>query len=284
MASWVVDLERSLPNVDVNTAVSEELRPRSSSSMSLGPFHHGDPIVAPMEEHKRRAVARLVRRSGRPLVEFAVASELEGAYHGGLGDEWRGGRFLQVMVTDGCFLLGMMRTELSSMLGSTVATNDFEPDDPVFSRHGAVYMVPYVRLRLNDMAFTIRSTTELYEVGIRFKRSRTDNLHNIRFHRGVLSLPAILVDDTTMHILLNLMAFERLHSGAGSDVTAYVFFMENLVDSWKDVWLLTEKGIIQNSLGSDKEVAKLFNGLTKEIALEHRRTWSMEKTAWNFSC
>lgn len=84
----------------------------------------------------------------------------------------------------------------------------------------------------------IRSTEELYEAGVRFRRDATSNFLDIRFHMGTLYLPPITVDDTTEYVLLNLMAFERLHVGAGNDVTTYVFFMDNMVDLARDVALL----------------------------------------------
>uniref|UniRef100_A0A0D3HMR3 Uncharacterized protein n=1 Tax=Oryza barthii TaxID=65489 RepID=A0A0D3HMR3_9ORYZ len=43
--------------------------------VSLGPFHHGDSALVPMEKHKCRAVANLVKQSGKPLQEFIAAVE-----------------------------------------------------------------------------------------------------------------------------------------------------------------------------------------------------------------
>uniref|UniRef100_J3NDF0 Uncharacterized protein n=1 Tax=Oryza brachyantha TaxID=4533 RepID=J3NDF0_ORYBR len=240
-----------------------------------------------------------------------------------------------MMVTDGCFLLEVMRT------ASGWEANDYADDDPVFSGHGLLYNVPYIRrdmimmenqlpllvleklvavesgikenedfvnrlvqrflsptawppatgvglalhpldvLRRSLLAGPaasprtppetaatddiIRSAEELYEAGIRFGRSPTSSLLDIRFHGGVLYLPAIAVDDTTEYILLNLMAFERLHAGAGNDVTAYVFFMDNMIDSARDVALLTARRVVYNS---DKAVARLFSGLSRDVVLE----------------
>ncbi|KAK8939337.1 UPF0481 protein [Platanthera guangdongensis] len=135
----------------------------------------------------------------------------------------------------------------------------------------------------------IRSAVELYEAGIRFKTSRTNSLHDIRFHHGILSLPAVVVDDATQYAYLNLMAFERLHVGAGSQITSFVFFMDNIIDSAKDVALLHSKGIIQNALGSDKAVAKLFNSLSKDVTLDpdscldavQRRVNTYCQKSWN---
>lgn len=114
----------------------------------------------------------------------------------------------------------------------------------------------------------IRSATELYEAGIRFKKSTSGSLKDISFTGGILRLPVIIVDDATESMFLNLIAFERFHVGAGNEITSYIFFMDNIIDSAKDVALLHSSRIIQNAIGSDKAVAKLFNSLSKDITLD----------------
>jgi hypothetical protein len=118
-------------------------------TVSLGPFHHGrSAALRSMEEHKRRAVRHLLRRAGngntaRDLAAAveAVAGELEDMYdEEGLGSEWRSGvesrgRFLELMVTDGCFLLEVMWRRF----------DDYAPGDPVFSRHAAAHIVAFVQ-------------------------------------------------------------------------------------------------------------------------------------------
>ncbi|EMS50847.1 hypothetical protein TRIUR3_27150 [Triticum urartu] len=234
---------------------------------------------------------------------------------------------------------GVMRRTAA---GNLKQVDDYAGNDPIFSRHGILYMVPYIKrdmlmlenqlpllvLQRLDAAETgkspgttlpvlqrldavetgksppggrlglhpldvfrrsmlfgeyqkirssedntqdndiIRSAVELYEAGIQFKTSKSSSLHNIRFKHGVLSMPTVPVDDSTEYMFLNMMAFERLHVGAGNDVTAYVFFMDNIIDSAKDVALLSSKGIIQNAVGSDKAVAKLFNSISRDVVLE----------------
>ncbi|XP_062198252.1 UPF0481 protein At3g47200-like [Phragmites australis] len=362
--AWVVDVERTLSEADASVEVSrwqrhciyrvpaciKDLNPKAyrPQVVSLGPLHHGDAELLPMEEHKLRALRHLLRRAKRPLEEFAaaveeVAEQLESAYMD-LGAEWcglDGGRekFLEMMIVDGCFLLEVMRAADPGVKSA----EDYASNDPIFSRHGVLYMVPYIRrdmlmlenqlplllleklvavetakpqnddvinmmvlrflspasrraptgagLRLHpldvyrrsmlysphpsrrsrpDVPETdiIRSAVELYEAGIRFKKSNSECLHDIRFRHGVLSMPAVSVDDSTEYMFLNMMAFERLHVGAGNDVTAYIFFMDNIIDSAKDVALLSSKGIIQNAIGSDKAVAKLFNSISKDVVIE----------------
>jgi hypothetical protein len=164
--TWVVDVEKTLKEADKSVEVSrwerhciyrvpaciKDIKSKAYQPqvVSLGPFHHGDPNLLPMEEHKRRALRHLLRRARRPLDDFVAAVEddaeqLESAYMD-LGVEWRAGigsggreRFLEMMIVDGCFLLEVMRTAA----GKNV--HDYASNDPIFSSHGILYMVPYIR-------------------------------------------------------------------------------------------------------------------------------------------
>jgi hypothetical protein len=162
--AWVADVEKALTAGDPSAEVAlwrwhaiyrvpaciKDLNRKAYQPqvVSLGPFHHGEPHLLPMDLHKRRSLLHLLRRARKPLSEFvaavaAVAEQLEGAYQG-LVDDWhckegRRERFLELMVTDGCFLLEVMRT------ASGWDVNDYAPNDPVFSTHGLLYTVPYIR-------------------------------------------------------------------------------------------------------------------------------------------
>ncbi|CAN6372278.1 unnamed protein product [Urochloa humidicola] len=382
--AWVVDMEKSLDEAVATVEVSlwqrqsiyrvpaciKNLKPKAyrPTVVSLGPFHHGDKDLQPMEEHKQRALRHLLRRANQPLEEFAaalkeVSEQLQSAYLD-LGEKWRSeeGRekFLEMMIVDGCFLLEVMR--VAGFEGRRA--RDYAPNDPIFSHHGVLYMVPYIRRDMlmlenqlpllllqklvavetskppNDGATNmmvlkfmsrssrlpqagsalglhpldvcrrsllygqrgtrddyyqltetdiIRSAVELSEAGIRFKKSNSDSLHDIQFRHGVLTMPAVSVDDSTEYMFLNMMAFERLHVGAGNDVTAYIFFMDNIIDTAKDVALLSTSGIIQNAVGSDKAVAQMFNSISKDVVLEpagaldavHREVNAYYRKTWN---
>lgn len=110
----------------------------------------------------------------------------------------------------------------------------------------------------------IRSAKEINEAGINFKKSNSKSLKDISFQCGDLWLPPIVVDESIESMFLNHMAFERLHVGVGNEVTSYVFFMDSIIDTAEDVSLLHDKGIIQNAIGSDTAVAKLFNSISKD--------------------
>ncbi|KAM0881521.1 hypothetical protein ACQ4PT_032897 [Festuca glaucescens] len=318
-------------------------------TVSIGPFHHGDPELVPMEGHKHRALQHVARRAGKTAGDFIaameeVAEQLESAYMD-LGDDWRGdkrGCFLQVMVTDGCFLLEIMRTAA----GENV--QDYAVNDPVFGPHGQQYTVPCIREDMhkvenqlpllvlkrivdveskkksvnevnmmvlefmssssgsfstkaadqvlglhpldicrqsklfdsymevlppsstpgsNDGVSSRFSAVKLYKAGIKFARSNPCILEEIEFdsRRGLLTMPYLEVDDTTEHMLLNMMAFEYLHVTATYGVTRYVLFMEEIIKSAKDVKRLRKEGMVRNNVGPDEEVARMFNRLTKNV-------------------
>uniref|UniRef100_A0A0E0MG37 Uncharacterized protein n=1 Tax=Oryza punctata TaxID=4537 RepID=A0A0E0MG37_ORYPU len=314
--------------------------------VSLGPFHYGEPPLQPMEAHKHRAVAHMVSRSGKPRQEFTaaveeIAEQLRGAYEK-LSDEWRGERFVELMLTDGCFLLEMMMTPFLN----DGEIEGYGSDDPVFSKHGLLYLGNYIisdmlvienqlpLLLLQKLMFvaypdtfeddgdeinrwvlsllsdttitpttpiddlglhpldvlqkSVRGTrrncqrsigegdghmpsaTELREAGIRFKVSTGSGFAGtVSFERGVLRVPKIHLYDSAERMFLNLMAFEQLHPGAGNEVTAFVSFMDELINTAKDVRLLRAKGIIASGLGSDEAVANLINNtLTKGAVMD----------------
>ncbi|KAL3502063.1 hypothetical protein ACH5RR_036512 [Cinchona calisaya] len=334
--------------------------------VSFGPYHYNDGDLKPMEEHKRRALDHFLERSGKPLPSYInslseIALDVKDAYDP-LPLEWHQkettDEFLELMVRDGCFMLEILRTSILSM-------RDYARNDPIFSDHGRLYIMPYIKRDLlmmenqiplsvleklltveneespqKNMNFInwlilqfylpdtnninpdgeslhvldvfrkrmlhgadpsskakkadpssipkilnqllsscfgtrrdsndeiVRSATELREAGIKITKSATKCLKDITFDRGILKLPPIVVDDVTGTMFLNLIAFERFHVGAGNEVTAYVFFMDSIINDSEDVKLLHSGGIIQNALGSDIAVADLFNSLLKDGTLD----------------
>ena len=129
---------------------------------------------------------------------------------------------------------------------------------------------------------TFRSVTELKEVGIEFSESKSKQLRNIQFKPGcvhsTLSLPLILVDDLTRSRFLNLIALEMCpDSKSDYGITSYVWFMDRLIDLPADVKELRSKGILLNALGSDEQVADLFNELAKDLAPDYQAYHSVIK-------
>uniref|UniRef100_M8BUM6 Uncharacterized protein n=1 Tax=Aegilops tauschii TaxID=37682 RepID=M8BUM6_AEGTA len=161
---------------------------------------------------------------------------------------------------------------------------EHEPSSEVEQwREHSIYRVPARIKRLNGDAYKpqtveepaakpadVRSARKLHEAGIRFRHSgRADCLCDVRFRGGTLTMPQLFVDDSTEYKLLNLMAFEALHVGAGNDVTAYVFFMRSIVGSVDDVRLLRSKGIVRSEwVDGDETVVRLLNDMTRDVVCD----------------
>ncbi|XP_076914519.1 UPF0481 protein At3g47200-like [Bidens hawaiensis] len=116
---------------------------------------------------------------------------------------------------------------------------------------------------------TFRNVNELMDVGIHFKPSSNMCLAHVKFinswwwFRASVELPPIIVDDSTKPMLLNLIAYEMRTSDTW--VTSYVCLLDSLIDYPEDVKALRKAGVLENSLGSDKEVAKLFNEIGTDL-------------------
>ncbi|CAI9102180.1 OLC1v1000406C1 [Oldenlandia corymbosa var. corymbosa] len=115
------------------------------------------------------------------------------------------------------------------------------------------------------------TVTELKAAGVKFRHGTKDCLLNVKFdqEKGILTIPQLTVTDSTETFFRNLVAFEQ--SGYHSkDITSYIIFLDNLVDTHKDVDLLIKYKIITNELGGSHEVANLFNNLYKEFVKDPR--------------
>ncbi|KAK1587036.1 hypothetical protein Q3G72_008804 [Acer saccharum] len=120
---------------------------------------------------------------------------------------------------------------------------------------------------------TIHCVTELREAGIKFKRRKTDCFLDIEFKNGILSIPRLFIHNGTKSLFLNLIAFEQSRIGCSNDITSYVIFMDNLINSTEDVSYLHYRHIIKHWLGSDTEVAELFNCLCQEVAFTNNNSY-----------
>lgn len=123
--------------------------------------------------------------------------------------------------------------------------------------------------RGNDR-YTFRNVNELKEVGISFKPTKTRSLAHIKFCKhgfwANLELPPITVDDATKPMLLNLVAYEMCSNDTNAAwVTSYICLLDSLIDHSEDVRVLRKAGILDNRLGSDEEVAQLFNEIGTDL-------------------
>ncbi|XP_052170371.1 UPF0481 protein At3g47200-like [Diospyros lotus] len=106
-----------------------------------------------------------------------------------------------------------------------------------------------------------------HDAGIGFMRSKSKSLRNITFDCGILKIPNFIVSDYTETMVLNLLAFESCHLFVGHEITSFVVFMGCIIDDARDIKLLSSKVIIDNFIGPDKEVADLFNTMSKDLVM-----------------
>ena len=114
----------------------------------------------------------------------------------------------------------------------------------------------------------IHCATDLKEAGVKFRKRKTDRFWDIKFNNGVLQIPPLFVHDGTKSLFLNLVAFEQSHLDCSHTITAYVVFMDNLINNADDVQYLHYRGIIEHWLGNDAEVADMFNHLCQEVVFD----------------
>ncbi|KAM3363872.1 protein like [Capsicum galapagoense] len=115
-----------------------------------------------------------------------------------------------------------------------------------------------------------RSAMELRRAGIHFRPGKSRRLSDVKFTSfhcsGQLTLPPITIDDSTKSEFLNLVAYEACPDTPDDfAITSYLSFMDSLVDQPEDVKELRSKGILLNFLGSDQEVADLFNEIARDL-------------------
>ncbi|KNA21187.1 hypothetical protein SOVF_045750 [Spinacia oleracea] len=123
--------------------------------------------------------------------------------------------------------------------------------------------------RISRRGQVIHRVTELREGGVKFRKRKTNCFWDVRFKNGVLEIPTIWIQDSTMTILLNIAAFEHCHLKMSDAVIAsYVVFMECLIKSPEDVGHLHHRGIIQHLLGHDAEVVDMFKSISKEMQVD----------------
>ncbi|XP_058084079.1 UPF0481 protein At3g47200-like [Magnolia sinica] len=112
----------------------------------------------------------------------------------------------------------------------------------------------------------IPCATDLDLAGVKFKKNEESNsILNVKFSHGVLEIPLLSIDDGSETLFRNLVAFEQCWPNATDHFTTYFWFMDCLVNTSNDVALLHHNEIIDHRLGSDEDVAQLFNRLCTGI-------------------
>ncbi|KAK6919402.1 Protein of unknown function DUF247, plant [Dillenia turbinata] len=111
----------------------------------------------------------------------------------------------------------------------------------------------------------IISAAELELYGVKFKRGKSTSLADIQFHNGVLEIPPIVVQESTVSLFRNLLALEQCSDEYTGLFTSYAIFMDCLINGEKDVELLLRNGIMQTWVNDVQELVTLFNRLSVDV-------------------
>ncbi|KAL3849148.1 hypothetical protein ACJIZ3_011030 [Penstemon smallii] len=120
---------------------------------------------------------------------------------------------------------------------------------------------------------SINSATGLIKANVKFKRNEgVTTLFDVGFEKGTMLLARITITDKTESVLRNLIVFEQYFQDTRSSfVTDYVTFLDYLINSSRDVEILSRFEIIDNWLGDDEVVANLFNKLGDSVTFRSSR-------------
>ncbi|GKV41371.1 hypothetical protein SLEP1_g48914 [Rubroshorea leprosula] len=94
----------------------------------------------------------------------------------------------------------------------------------------------------------IPSATSIKESGISFRKVTSPSILDVKFRRGTLEMPSILVKETTEPALRNLIRYEQCYSNCPPIVTSYSALLDNLINNEEDMEELSKSGILINCL------------------------------------
>ncbi|KAK4784138.1 hypothetical protein SAY86_018506 [Trapa natans] len=90
----------------------------------------------------------------------------------------------------------------------------------------------------------------------------------VGFRDGVIEMPALTIDDFMSSFLVNCVAYEQCHHDESKHFTAYATLLDCLVNKHRDVEYLSDISIVENYYGTNADVARFINGLSKDVAFD----------------
>ncbi|XXG79817.1 hypothetical protein AAC387_Pa09g0809 [Persea americana] len=119
----------------------------------------------------------------------------------------------------------------------------------------------------------IPCASELQEAGIEFKKGDASSFLQIKYREGKIEIPPLEISPTAEPMLLNLVSFEQCCPQIKPHITSYIFFMDYLINSARDVKILSQEGIIIEELGSSEDIAALFNKIGRDIGMDPTKNY-----------
>ncbi|GFY81757.1 hypothetical protein Acr_01g0015650 [Actinidia rufa] len=285
------DVLRKLPPQPQSTAhiyrVPRELRKGNEhyytpTTVSIGPLHAANPSLdtADGQQLKSRALHHLLYRSQSgptlgSLVQFLKGIEEETRLCYAEKVDLSSDEFVKMMLLDGCFILALHTSDypipvgrerglllqsiqqdlllLENQLPFFVLEGLFnlvdlglpERADGNFRKYAFEFFIPILPIRYMTLQVLEESTstppTHLLELISDFSAD------------GALKIPPLYIQESTTYLFKNLLALEKC-SGAQTQscFVSYLFLMDTLVDTEKDVERLVSAGVLETTL-NDKQ-------------------------------
>ncbi|XP_039156089.1 uncharacterized protein LOC120287370 [Eucalyptus grandis] len=228
--------------------------------VSLGPYHHSDERLREKDKDKWHGLMCMLKRKNRKIEDYLdVVKQVEErarAYYEGT-IKMRSEEFVMMMVLNGCFVIELL-------WGYSIGFDKlgYTPNDPVFSSSWS-----WTHIILQDMIL-LKNQIPLFIPLFILDPPRFAFSFYLLGDQELGSWHDLAREsDATRSHFLNLVAFEQCHFNCSNDVTSYMFFMDNLINSVEDVGHLHDCEIMEHWLRSDAKVADLFNQLCKEVVL-----------------
>ena len=115
----------------------------------------------------------------------------------------------------------------------------------------------------------IHSISKLRRAGIKLKLiKQADSFLDVKFRKGVIQMPNIIMDYNMKTFLLNCVACEQLHNSLSKHFTVYATFLDCLVDTAMDVGHLCESNIVDSYFGNYDDVVQFINKMGKDLVFD----------------
>ncbi|KAG5556641.1 hypothetical protein RHGRI_007048 [Rhododendron griersonianum] len=256
--------------------------------VSVGPFHHGEPGLQMIQEHKWRFLGDLLNRTrskGLSLEDYLRAVEpLETKAR---GDFIKLENQIPFFILQRLFDLSLMPGEewgpSLAKLALIFFNNALQRPEEVITKHASTpgrHLLDFLRSsfiptdheetkqRNSSQNQVIQCISKLRRAGIDFKPGDEDSFLVVKFRRGVIEMPSVSIDAFMSCFMINCIAFEQCQTKCTRHFTMYTTLLDCLVNTGKDVEFLSDRNIVENYFGTDAELAKFINDLGKDVTFD----------------
>ncbi|KAL3736102.1 hypothetical protein ACJRO7_025106 [Eucalyptus globulus] len=183
-------------------------------------------------------------------------------------------------------MLDVLRSTFLKTVRDKVNQNGWTPiphlhnNNSLLSSHNNHVEKP--RLREKQL---IHFMSELREAGVKLQKRDDHDLLDIAFEDRTLYMSPFFIDNNSVPLFLNFIAYEQCDGRAKPFFTNYFMFLDRLINSSDDIRILHEQGIINHALGSTDNVATLLNKLCREMVYDNDQCYlSNEMNEANKHC